>query len=72
MWRCSRFMNTAATWPRSLARPVSFSTIEARITICSGEVIGSAGLWPAQTAATAFCCASTMRSSTVWRATPGS
>ena len=32
----SRLTNTDATWGRSCANPVSFSTIEARVTASSG------------------------------------
>jgi hypothetical protein len=59
-WR-RRFANTAATRLRSSALPVSFSTMEASVTSCSGERTGTSGLRRDQISASTRFCACCMR-----------
>ena len=63
MFLRKRFWNTAAMRGRSSARPVSFSTIEARISASSGVLIGEAGVDGAPRPWRETCvCAACMRS----------
>jgi len=56
---------------RLLATPVSFSTIEASTTSCSGVSIGRSASRPSQTAASSVAMAVCILSSTDWRVSPG-
>ena len=47
-------MNTPATRGRSSVLPVSFSTIEARVTISHGDLIGKSGERVFQISSTVF------------------
>ena len=63
-------MKTAATRLRSSAMPVSFSTIEARMTISSGEASGRPGARRFQMSWTTRSWSRAMRLSTLWRVSP--
>ena len=73
MFFFSRLMNTAATCGRSLATPVSFSTIEAMVTSSAGDLITAsmAGSRPAQISSTFFFISACIFSSTEARVSPG-
>ena len=66
----SRFRKTAATMPGSSFGPVSFSTIDARISACAGLFNGLSGLRRAQAACSRRCIAAWARFSTVMSLTP--
>ncbi len=68
----SRFTNTLATRGRSSALPVSFSTIEARVTISPGDRIGRSGERPFQISSTIRVCARAMRDTIDCRVSPRS
>ena len=65
-----RLTNTPATRGRSSALPVSFSTIEASVTISPGDLIGRSGARRFQISSTAFACAFAMRARIDWRVSP--
>ena len=69
---CSRFTNTPATWGRSSALPVSFSTIEARVTISPGDLIGRSAAFVFHTSSTNFDWAFAIRVTIDWRVSPRS
>ena len=66
----SRLVNTPAICPRSLALPVSFSTIEARIRASLGVRSGSSPTRASQAASRWRCIVSYARLSTVRSLTP--
>ena len=66
----SRLTNTAATRLRSSGLPVSFSTIEASVTSCSGVLTGRSGLRRSQISASTRFCACCMRWITCSRVVP--
>ncbi len=66
----NRFMNTAATRPRSSARPVSFSTMEAKMTASSGVAMGRLGWRRSHAVARKRCISPCMRSSSSRRSMP--
>ena len=66
----SRLTNTEATRLRSSDLPVSFSTIDASVTSCSGVLIGRSGVRRSQISASARLCACCMRAITCSRVVP--
>ncbi len=68
----SRLTNTAATRGRSSARPVSFSTMEARATASSGVLNGSPGRRSGQSPDSTRSRAAIIRRSTEVRSAPRS
>jgi hypothetical protein len=68
----SRLWNTPATRGRSSPLPVSFSTMEARITSSCGVLIGMSGERLDQTALSTSRCAPCMRLTSCWRVIPRS
>ena len=67
-----RLMKTPATRVRSSARPVSFSTMEARMTSSCGDLIGSSGERRCQIWSSAWRWAACMVLTICWRVVPRS
>ena len=68
----SRLMNTPATRGRSSGLPVSFSTIEARVTISHGDLIGKSSERLFHISSTVLACIFAMRDRIDCRVSPRS
>ena len=69
---CRRLTNTPATRGRSSARPVSFSTIEASVTISAGVFTGTSALRRCQIWFSTSRCLARIRLRICWRVAPRS
>ena len=70
MPRANRLMKTEATWARSSALPVSFSTMEASVTKSSFDLIGTLASRLSQIWSISFSCAASICSTISPRLVP--